>query len=232
MKNGMNALLWSCCALLIACEDSSKLRDNGRCGSLDNAEGVSTIYDIQGYQLDIYRKLPDRPEYVSTEVVRFDQIVFVLTAQTQIIAANDKGQGSQPSIDRQPQRRLVSIFPSAYACSLAPTLPIAAERLVGLAITATSDYTDALPVDSSLNAIFDITDMQGGTTYWEFDGVQRDFYSVERYLQQGLNAAASYTALELTEAPASADMYTFEVQISLDSGEIYTLQTDAINLSN
>lgn len=227
--NGMTmtrAALLICPLLLLACGESN---DEDPCGDLGSqpsgfdilAMDLNLLVDPNTYQTPTYVFAAD---YEEGQPVPFESVVFSLSATIEYLYSNSKSRGFFQ----------FSLFPRAYACS--PIPPSAIENLEEVSITSSVDFTDDYPAGASLNAFFDIVYMNSVWNHYELvstdDGIVASYYSVADYMAQEDVQASSGIQLRLNSEPQNLSEHVFFINISLDSGEEFFLETPPIHFMN
>ncbi|TMP28244.1 hypothetical protein CWB99_12605 [Pseudoalteromonas rubra] len=184
----------------------------------------------EGFEVRIYNRLVEQdaqnPEYnrdtpyQAAEEVTYQDIVFGLDTQTMSVTA-----ASWLDIPHS-----FSLITKAYA--LSPVPPQTEENIVSIDITSATDFSQAYPSGSNLNALFSVTYADALNKYYTYKNETKTFFTVAEYVQYGqLNGGlnAGFTRnLVLNTGPDYPAKMTFYIEIELDNGKIFSLETQEV----
>lgn len=144
--------------------------------------------------------LDDSETFASTE-----NSWLYLTTNTYIASA-----GIVQPLIQEKTKPLFSLFQNAYATTCVS--PPIEEKIVNLNISSNADYNNEFLSGSSLNALF----------YSELDvTLEENLYNNEIYPQHGID-------LFIKEMPTLDKNHVFTIEIELDDGSQYTVQSSTI----
>ncbi|MCO7187962.1 MULTISPECIES: hypothetical protein [unclassified Pseudoalteromonas] len=184
----------------------------------------------QGFEVHIFNRMAEQdiqnPEYNRdtpyqvAEEVTYQDIVFGLDTQTMSVTT-----ASWLDIPHS-----FSLIKKAYA--LSPVPPQTEENIVSIDITSASDFSQAYPSGSNLNALFSVTYADALNKYYSYKNETKTFFTVEEYVQYGranggLNAGFTRN-LVLNSGPDYPVNMTFYIEIELDNGKIFSLETQEV----
>ncbi|AZZ98077.1 hypothetical protein [Pseudoalteromonas sp. R3] len=215
--------------VLTGCGSGSDGTAPGQGGQPKPSEKNSKIV-TQGFEVRIYNRLAEQdtqnPEYNRdtpyqvTEQVTYQDIVFGLDTQTKSVTT-----ASWLDIPHS-----FSLITKAYA--LSPIPPHTEEDIVSIDITSASDFSEAYPSGSKLNALFSVTYADTLNKYYSYKNDVKTFFTVEEYVQYGqanggLNAGFTRNLI-LNTGPDYPVNMTFYIEIELDNGKIFSLETQDV----
>lgn len=208
---------------LVAC-GAEKQEDIMGCGNIS-----SSVFDITDFATEVYLRPEDRNiisgyffnTYDNTEV-DYDGIIISLEADVQYLAVNlNKSRGIS-----------FSLFSKAYACS--PLPPHTNEKIVDIKVTSSAPFSSELAAGDSLVDVFDVSYSSAAESssaeYYEYENNEPVFYRLPEYLAQDDLHAGARLQLVLNRAPEVADSFIFFIEVTLDSGEIFSIETSEISL--
>ncbi|MCG7535066.1 hypothetical protein [Pseudoalteromonas sp. OOF1S-7] len=184
----------------------------------------------QGFEVRVYNRLAEQdtqnPEYnrdtpyQGTGEVTYQDIVFGLDTQTMSVTT-----ASWLDIPHS-----FSLITKAYA--LSPVPPQTEENIVSIKITSATDFSQAYPSGSNLNALFSVTYADALNKYYTYKNETKTFFTVEEYVQYGqanggLNAGFTRNLILNTGPDYPASM-TFYIEIELDNGKTFSLETQEV----
>ncbi|WP_125721370.1 hypothetical protein [Pseudoalteromonas rubra] len=184
----------------------------------------------QGFEVRVYNRLAEHdtqnPEYnrdtpyQGTEEVTYQNIVFGLDTQTMSVTT-----ASWLDIPHS-----FSLLTKAYALSPAPLQT--EENIVSINITSASDFSQAYLSGSNLNTLFSVTYTDTLNKYYSYKNEIKTFFTVEEYVQYGqanggLNAGFTRN-LVLNTGPDYPVNMTFYIEIELDNGKTFSLETQEV----
>jgi len=158
---------------------------------------------------------------------QYDGIIFSLKSEVQYLAAN------KTELQRTRQKRITfSLFNTAFACS--PLPPSTNEKITDIKITSSAPFNTELASGAVLNEKFDVIFTHSETPYYDYNptGPGVLYYSLEKYLAQENIAAGFGIQLKLNEAPEYAGEHIFFIEMTLDSGEVFSMETAEVSLLN
>ena len=158
---------------------------------------------------------------------QYDGIIFSLESQIQYLAAN------KTELQRTKQKGIsFSLFNSAFACS--PIPPTTDEKITDIKITSSAPFNTELASGAVLNEKFNVVFTHSETPYYDYDPVGPGvlYYSLEKYLAQEGVVAGYGIQLKLNEAPEYAGEHIFFIEMTLDSGEVFSMETPEVSLIN
>ena len=158
---------------------------------------------------------------------QYDGIIFSLKSQIQYLAAN------KTELQRTRQKEITfSLFNAAFACS--PLPPSTNEKITDIKITSSAPFNSDLASGAVLNEKFNVVFNHSETPYYDYDPVGPGvlYYSLEKYLAQEDVAAGYGIQLKLNEEPQYAGNYIFFIEMALDSGEVFRMETPEVSLLN
>ncbi|WP_196159458.1 hypothetical protein [Reinekea sp. G2M2-21] len=155
--------------------------------------------------------------YSEDSEVNFSDIVFSIDSEVQMIALKT-GKRKSP---------LFSMISSAYACS--PMMPSAKEKIVAVKISSSSAFNSSLAAGDSLVSKFDVVFADSATYFYSYEDSSVSYFSLERYLEQDEVYASYNMQLKLNESPEFEGQHIFFIEITLDSGEKFILETPVIS---
>ncbi|TMP34245.1 hypothetical protein [Pseudoalteromonas rubra] len=186
----------------------------------------------QGFEVHIFNRMAEQdtqnPEYIRdtpyqvAEEVAYQDIIFGLDTQTMPVTT-----ASWLDIPHS-----FSLIKKAYA--LSPVPPQTEENIVSIDITSATDFSQAYPSGSNLNGLFSVTYADALNKYYSYKNETKTFFTVEEYVQYGranggLNAGFTRN-LVLNSGPDYPVNMTFYIEIELDNGKIFSLETQEVAL--
>jgi len=184
--------------------------------------GPVGYYDINGLQGDVFVTTTEvtgsgatqrtlASEYVDS-VESYDELAIKLTFDTEHYFA------------KVPRIPFIS---QAHACS--PVEPDFTENIVAMSVTSSQAYRSEIAAGESLNELVDVV----GNLH--FDSAQNWYFPrpiavAEAVGKYPFNDIYGVVILELGSAPDLSGGYIFFIEVTLDSGEIYTYETPEISL--
>ena len=156
--------------------------------------------------------------YSEDSEVNFSDIVFSIDSEVQMIALKTEKRKS-PSF---------SMISAAYACS--PVTPSTKEKIVAFQITSSSAFNSSLAAGDSLVSKFDVVFADSATYFYSYEDSTVDYFNLDRYLEQDEVYASYNMQLKLNESPEFEGRHIFFIEITLDSGEKFILETPEISL--
>lgn len=187
-----------------------------------------TAVDVQVLQAPEPKAYPQRvagPVFDVDADTQYDEIILSLESETQSVVAN------KSELHNTKKKQLTfSLFNSAFACS--PLPPSTDERITELKITSSSPFNDELAAGVMLNAKFDVIFTHSETPYYDYDSINSGiiYYSLEKYMDQEDVVAGFGIQLKLNVAPQYAGNHIFFIEMTLDSGEVFNMETPGISL--
>lgn len=194
------------------------------CGDLSS---YPTEFDITDLSIEIlvtpepkvYPTMIFGEIYNENTEVKFNGIVFSINSETQIIAKKSE----------KPKSLSFSLISSAYACS--PVLPSTNEKIVGIKITSSAAFDGSLATGDSLKSKFDVIYADSETDFYSYENDAVVYYSLNSYLEQDDVYAGNAIQLILNEAPEFVGKHIFFIEFTLNTGEIFTLETPEISFA-
>ena len=194
------------------------------CGDLSPDSNVFDIVDadIQVLVVSESRTYPEMvlgDTYIANTDVEYNDIVFSISSEIQLIAAK-----------REKTKDIsFSLISSAYACSQVP--PRTNEKIVDIKITSSSAFDNTLDAGYSLKSKFSVAYADSETPFYGYDNDLVVYHSLIQYLEQDDVYAGKIIQLTLTEAPEFGGSHFFFIELMLNTGEIFTLETPEINFT-
>jgi len=214
MPNRSIFLVLSTLLLLSGCQSDDKSSPDyvDSCGGEDFADPVFDIADMS------VRVFNSNEMYIAASPIDYQQLKFAIVSDPQFMA---KKRSSWDEMN-------FSLFPSAHACS--PLPPYSNENIVSLEVSSNYNFNDELIAGENLNSVFDVvySDSSEYRTYAE----GRQYLSLEDYLAQPEVNAGMIIEITLNQAPQYFAEQSFSIQIELDSGEKFQLETPVIDLTD
>ena len=124
------------------------------------------------------------------------------------------------------------MFNSAFACSPVPSTTD--EIIADIKITSSAPFNSELASGAVLNEKFNVVFNHSETSFYDYNptGPGVLYFSLEQYLAQE-NVAAGYgIQLKLNEAPEYAGEHIFFIEMALDSGEVFSVETPEVSFLN
>ncbi|MEJ6476622.1 hypothetical protein [Pseudoalteromonas piscicida] len=208
---------------LVGCNSGSSGPDEeDQCGGTG-----SSVFDITGFNLGEFKAENNNvDEFVSTEYdgaepIPYQTLVLQLKADTQSVA-----QVSAPNFQ-------FSLISSAYACS--PTLPFTNENITDINITSSAAFSDDLPAGSNLNDVFDVVyiglEYRNQVAYGTLDNGEKDYFSISEFLEIEQREAGKVIQLALNSEPSYKQNHVFYIEVSLDTGEQFLLESQELSFA-
>ena len=156
-------------------------------------------------------------KYNGINKVAYKELVFSIDSDVQTIITRRK----------KSKNMTFSIISSAYACSYIP--PSTDEQIVDIKITSSTAFNNELGTWDSLKSKFEVVYADYATDYYSYQNSEYLYYSLSDYLKQDEVYAGNTIQLRLTEAPEFVDNHIFYIELSLNTGEVFTLETFEIS---
>jgi len=193
---------------IVACDGNSG-------GGVDCPEGGPIKFDITDVNIELsVASGSNKAPY--NEIIHSD-LTISINSVTQIIS----------SIKEKSKTNNFSFISSAYACSPAP--PSTNEKIVDFKISSSSPFNDELAAGNSLKSKFEVVFADSETQYVDYSNNTEVYFNLNRYLEQENVYAGNKIRIKLNEAPKFVDNHIFFIELSLDSGEVFLLETPEIN---
>lgn len=224
--------------LISACNESSKSSDDelkpdpnpevAGCGDSAPSKFDITDINVQILQAPEPKTYPRRVIGSSLDAsvdTQYDGIVFSLESETQSLAAH------KTKLPRAQKKGITfSLLNSAFACS--PIPPSTDEMIIGMNIKSSSPFNDELAAGTILNEKFNVVFTHSETPYYDYDPINSGviYYSLEKYLAQVGVGAGEVIQLKLNEEPQYAGNHIFFIEITLDSGDVFSMETSEVSL--
>ncbi|MGY5449571.1 hypothetical protein ACVFI8_01255 [Agarivorans sp. MS3-6] len=210
---------------IAGCNVSDQLKsEESLCGDLSS---LPTEFDITDANIEVlmapepstYPDMAMGNSYSESTEVEYSDIVFSINSEVELIALTKPT--SQPFS--------FALVSKAYACS--PALPSTNEKIVDIKITSSTAFDSDLASGDSLKSKFIVSFADSETRFYNYvdDGVE--YYSLNQYLEQDDVHAGNVVQLKLAEAPEFSGSYVFFIELSLDSGEVFMLETPEISFT-
>jgi len=190
---------------IVACNDSGN-----SCG-----KGEPTKFDITDVKIELL--VSSGTNKAPYNEVKHSDLTISINSVTQIIA----------SIKEKSKKSNFSFINSAYACSLAP--PSTNEKIVDIKISSSSPFNDELAAADSLKSKFEVVYADSETQYFEYSNNTEVYFNLNRYLEQENVYAGNKIRIKLNESPKFVDNHIFFIELTLDTGEVFLLETPEIN---
>ncbi|MCF2858414.1 hypothetical protein L1286_13075 [Pseudoalteromonas sp. SMS1] len=192
-------------------------------------QGATTII-ATGFNVQIYQRAQnsgislDRiargTEYIANERVAFDSVIIGIDTQTEYVNP----------LSKQRRVRPFSFINTAYA--LSPVPPTVKQKIKAITITSAYDLNDKYPAGHTLNDVFVVTTASIGNHFYDYDADKRVYLTVSEYVESNTQNEAAHTGfaldLMLNTAPTLASSMTFYIEIALDDGKVFSLETPEI----
>lgn len=211
--------------LITGCGDSGQVEPEGSlCGDLSSFPREFDITDVDIQVLvapesKTYPTMAFGDIYNENTEVKYNDIVFSINSETQIIAEK-----------REKTKNIsFSLISSAYACS--PMPPSTNEKIVDIKITSSSAFDNTLATGDSLKSKFNVTYADSETDFYGYENGVVVYYSLNQYLEQDDVYAGNIIQLKLAEAPEFVGSHVFFIELTLNTGEIFTLETPEISFT-
>lgn len=175
-------------------------------------------FDITDMSVVVLNQM--QPHVEDGNGINFSDLRFELRATTQNLAKVN---------NTQPQFQL-SFFPKANACS--PRPPFTNEKVISMDITSSFNFNEEYPAGENLNQFVDVVAATSETSYVRYQNDEREFMTLAEYLMQPEVVASAYMALEFNAEPLYSSDQIFYINIELDSGEKFQLQTPLVTISS
>lgn len=121
-----------------------------------------------------------------------------------------------------------SLFPSAHACS--PITPYTEENVKSLNIRSSFNFNDDFLAGENLNQFFDVVSAESSTPNYTYKNGKRISMNLVEYLNQEEVDAGRDIVLKLNTQPNYYMDQTFYIDLELDSGDKFQLQSPLISL--
>ncbi|KZN29675.1 hypothetical protein N474_21230 [Pseudoalteromonas luteoviolacea CPMOR-2] len=186
---------------------------------------VANGFDIQVYQRTRTSGINDDKVtrgsvYTGSNSVAFDDVIIGLDTQTEYVKAIAKQKLFGP----------FSLINKAYA--LSPVPPKVEQKISSISITSAYDFSDEHPSGSSLNDLFLVTEASAGNQFYKFEEGKRAYFTVTEYLENNTHNKHAHAGfiinLILNTAPELDSSITFYIEIELDNGKVFSLETAEI----
>ncbi|WP_260492034.1 DUF5034 domain-containing protein [Pseudoalteromonas maricaloris] len=205
---------------LVGCNSDSSGPDDGQCGGVGNSRFDITGFNLGEFSADQVDEWVNT-EYDGVEPISYQTLVFQLKADTQSVA-----QLSAPSFE-------FSLISTAYACS--PVPPYTDEKITDINITSSAAFSDEFPAGSSLNEVFDIvyigSDYSNQVDYRRLDNGENDYFSISEFLDMEDKKASEFIQFALNSEPTYKQNHVFYIEISLDTGEQFSLESQELSFT-
>lgn len=214
---------------LISCDDTLPSPNGNLCEGLGPNASALDITDMQlktGTPTQFYEdaryplfnslEIP----YVSEETITFDSLVFSLEAITEDIYA----------LQNRGKPFTFNLFNKAYACSLA--IPSPQEKITNISITSANAFNDETPAGSSLTGYFDVIYASNSDDFYNRVNDKVSYLTLAEYLQITDVQASKSLQLRLNTEPEYLSNQKFFINVTLDSGENFMLETSEINFAS
>lgn len=207
------------CLILFSCDGY-----NNSGSTCDDVGSYVTSVNIADMEL----KLLTQPEqhllpaditqqYKPTESIVFDSLILSLYTELSYLYS------SQP---KTPPPYQLSLFSKAYACSIAPAM--LQDQIIDISITSSNAFNAENPAGSLLTPFFDVVYSDSHTEYYDFSNDTLNYLSVEDYMEQENVKVGKIMQFRLNTQPEFLNNQKFTISISLDSGQMFTLETPEI----
>ncbi|MEI5639303.1 MULTISPECIES: hypothetical protein [unclassified Pseudoalteromonas] len=200
---------------LVGCNSKDKEAECSTSCSCDGTGGGPSSFDINDFTLSI------ESQSEAEQSVPYQKAVFKLEAEVDYSAFNQLFDFN------------FSLINKAYACSPAPAE--AKERITGIKVTSSAAFSDQLTAGTSLNEVFDIVYSEAlSHRYYDSSDGTKDYYSITEFFENNEpNPQASKTMhLVLNTEPQYKLNHVFFIEITFDSGEQYSLQSQEISFTD
>jgi len=213
--------------LLSGCQDD----DGNSCGDLGS---YPTEFDITDLSLQVLMAQEEKTYvamvygelYQANTDVNYNDVVFSLVAETQYVATD-----SHKKLNKHPQKNTnFTLISSAHACSLIP--PSTNEKIVDIKITSSYAYNSSIAAGESLKSKFSVVFAESQTPFYAYQDGVIEYYSLEQYLDQDDVYAGNVIQLKLTESPELPGGHVFFIELTLDSGEVFIIETPEMSFSS
>lgn len=208
---------------LVGCNsDSSGPHGGDQCGDI-----AKSMFDITDFSLGEFKiehgnvdEFVNSP-YDSTLPINYQELVLQLKADTQYVAGV-----SGPSFQ-------FSLISTAYACS--PILPFTTESITDIKITSSAAFSDELSAGSSLNDVFDVVfiglEYSNQVAYRQLESSEKDYFSISEFLNIEEKRASKFIQFALNSEPTYKQNHVFYIEISLDTGEQFSLESQELSFT-
>jgi len=215
--------------LVSGCQDDYK-DDGSSCGDLSS---YSYEFDITNISLEVliaqeeksYASLLFGEIYQANSDIIYSDIVFSLDSETKFVAID-----SQKTKDKgQHQKINFTLISSAHACSLIP--PSTNEKIVDIKITSSYAFNSSIAAGESLKSKFKVVFAESQTPFYQYQDGIIEYFSLTQYLEQEEVYAGNIMQLKLIESPEFAGSHIFFIEFTLDTGEVFLLETPEISFT-
>lgn len=110
--------------------------------------------------------------------------------------------------------------------------PSTSEKIVDIKITSSSYFDGSLAAGDSLKAKFDVIYADSETDFYSYENGFVVYYSLNNYLEQDDVYGGNIIQLKLNEAPEFAGNHIFFIEFTLNTGELFALETTEISFTN
>jgi hypothetical protein len=218
-------ILFTIILCVTGCDDSKQAEpETSICGDLSSLPTEFDITDV-GIQVLIAPEPKIYPKWVvgdlyneNTEVI-YNDVIFSIDSITQIIASKKE----------KNKRIFFSFISSAYACS--PIPPSTNEKIVDIKITSSGAFNSTLTTGDPLTSKFNVVYADSETDFYGYEDGVIAYYTLNQYLEQDDVYAGNTIQLKLTEAPEFSGTLAFFIELMLDTGEVFTLETPEISFT-
>ncbi len=223
--------------LISACEigKESTAADPGpiisECGSSGTPEFDITNVDLQVLQAPepkTYAKMANGFIFDIDMDAQYSDVVFSLESVTQNIAKNREMQNGVGKGNTLLDTLSFTFFNSAYACS--PLPPSTKEKIINIKITSSAPFNDEFAANQSLASKFDVVYIDAPDDFYSYVNGGIEYYSVESYVAQPDVKAGNIIQLKLNEEPQYSGNHIFFIEMTLDTGEIFTMESPELSL--
>lgn len=199
-----------------ACNSESGVYDIGRASVLtlvvSNQESKLEEIDNKTY---LYHRV--EAEYLNEDVA-YDELSFGVKFDVDAYTADNTFTFPLPFIA------------VANACS-GNTAYEYAEKITSINVTASAAYSGELPAGASLN---DVVEWQGAyyieTTDFGFHQEGTQLQSLSETFADNSEAASDVVVLGLSQPPEQSGTYIFFIEVTLDNGEVYQVETPEVSI--
>jgi len=199
-----------------ACNSEPGVYDIGRASALtlvvSNQESKLEEIDNKTY---LYHRV--EAEYLNEEVA-YDELSFGVKFDVDVYTADNTFAFPLPFIA------------VANACS-GNTAYEYAEKITSINVTASAAYSGELPAGASLN---DVVEWQGAyyieTTDFGFHQEGTQLQSLSETFADNSEAASDVVVLGLSQPPEQSGTYIFFIEVTLDNGEVYQVETPEVSI--
>ncbi|OCQ21278.1 hypothetical protein A7985_11675 [Pseudoalteromonas luteoviolacea] len=185
---------------------------------------------VNGFDVQVYQRQENTSSvgdsiirgtvYSSNDTVAFNDAIIGIDTQTEYVQNSAKIMRFKP----------FSLMNKAYA--LSPVPPQVAQKISAITVTSAYDFSDEYPSGSNLNDLFLVTEASVGNQFYTFEEDKRAYFTVTEYIENNIHNEHAHAGfilnLMLNTAPELDSSITFYIEIELDNGKVFSLETTEI----